>query len=109
MPSAVGGDAAGEADWPGSRLTALRGQLDEIDERLVRVLVERFRITREVGRLKAEVGLPPVDVAREQRILARLGTAAELADLDPDLLRGIYRRIFDAVVAEHRAAGHPGT
>lgn len=105
MPAAVGGDAGDEADWPGDRLTALREQLDEIDERLVEVLEERFRITREVGRLKAEVGLPPLDVAREQRILTRLGTVAQSACLDPELLRGIYRRIFDAVVAEHRAAG----
>lgn len=105
MPSPVGGDAGDEGDWPGDRLTALREQLDEIDERLVRVLVERFRVTREVGRLKAEVGLPPVDVAREERILARLGMVAQLADLDPELLRGIYRWIFDAVVTEHRSTG----
>lgn len=105
MPAPVGGDVDGEADWPGDRLTALREQLDEIDERLVQVLEERFRVTREVGRLKAEVGLPPLDVAREQRILARLGTVASTANLDPELLRAIYRRIFDAVVAEHRTAG----
>lgn len=104
----MGGDAGDEADWPGDRLTALREQLDEIDERLVEVLEQRFRVTREVGRLKAEVGLPPIDVAREERILARLGTVAKMACLDPDLLRTIYRRIFDAVVAEHRAAGRPG-
>lgn len=104
----MGGDAGDEGDWPGDRLTALRDQLDEIDHRLVQVLVERFRVTREVGRLKAELGLPPVDVAREDRILARLEAAARVAGLDPELLRGIYRRIFDAVVAEHRTAGHPG-
>jgi chorismate mutase len=106
MPAPVGGDADDEADWPGDRLTTLRQQLDEIDERLVQVLEERFHVTREVGRLKAEVGLPPLDVAREQRILARLGTVAPTAGLDPELLRAIYRRIFDAVVAEHRAANH---
>lgn len=105
MPSAVGGDAGEEGDWPGARLTALRGQLDEIDERLVRQLEERFQVTREIGRLKASVGLPPVDVAREERILARLEEVARMSHLDPDLLRDIYRRIFAAVVAEHRAAG----
>ncbi|MBO0701917.1 MAG: chorismate mutase [Candidatus Dormibacteraeota bacterium] len=103
----MGGDAGDEADWPGDRLRALRQQLDEIDERLVRVLEERFRVTREVGRLKAEVGLPPIDVARERRILARLEVVARAARLDPELLQGIYRQIFDAVVAEHRAAGTP--
>ncbi|MBO0709366.1 MAG: chorismate mutase [Candidatus Dormibacteraeota bacterium] len=101
----MGGDAGEDGDWPGDRLTALREELDQIDQRLVQVLEERFRVTREVGRLKAEVGLPPVDIAREERILARLGTVARRAHLDPELLRGIYRRIFDTVVAEHRAAG----
>jgi hypothetical protein len=31
-----------------------------------------FRITREVGRLKAECGLPPADPAREAEQIARL-------------------------------------
>lgn len=101
----MGGGAGEEGDWPGDRLTALREELDEIDRHLVQVLEERFRVTREVGRLKAEVGLPPVDVAREEQVLARLGTVARRARLDPELLNAIYRRIFDAVVAEHRAAG----
>ncbi|MGH7910527.1 MAG: chorismate mutase [Candidatus Dormibacteraceae bacterium] len=103
MASGVGGDADG--DWPGERLTALREQLDELDERLVGVLEERFRVTREVGRLKAEAGLAAVDIRREERILTRLEMVAEQAGLDPDLLRGLYRQIFDAVVAEHRALG----
>lgn len=100
MSSAEGGDA--ESDWPEGRLATLREQLDEIDGRLVGVIEERFRVTREVGRLKADVGLPPLDMGREQRILERLDSAAQRSGVDPDLLRGIYRQIFDAVVAEHR-------
>lgn len=107
MPSAVGGDADDEGDWSGARLTELRTQLDAIDERLVRVLQERFGVTREVGRLKAAADLPPTDEGREERILSRLEGVARSSNLDPDLLRDLYRRIFAAVVAEHRAARCP--
>ena len=53
-------------------LVVLRGAIDNMDAALIHLLAERFRITREVGRLKAECGLPPADPAREAEQIARL-------------------------------------
>ena len=39
-------------------LIVLRGAIDNMDAALIHLLAERFRITREVGRLKAERGPP---------------------------------------------------
>jgi chorismate mutase len=46
-------------------LQRLRGSIDNIDAALMYLLAERFRATKQVGRLKAEHGMPASDPARE--------------------------------------------
>ncbi len=59
------------------QLDRYRSSIDNIDAALVHLLAERFKITQDVGRHKAEVGLPPADVDREARQVARLRALAE--------------------------------
>ena len=47
------------------RTARLRGSIDNLDAALVYLLAERFKITQQVGLLKAANGLPPADPARE--------------------------------------------
>ena len=51
-------------------LRRLRGSIDNIDAALVYLLAERFRATKQVGKLKAEHGMPASDPAREERLSA---------------------------------------
>ncbi len=53
-------------------LKRLRGSIDNVDAALVYLLAERFRATKQVGKLKAEHGMPASDPAREEQQLARL-------------------------------------
>jgi chorismate mutase len=46
-------------------LAAYRESIDNIDAALVFLLAERFKVTKAVGRYKAEAGLPPADPDRE--------------------------------------------
>ncbi|MFZ0214699.1 MAG: chorismate mutase [Candidatus Dormiibacterota bacterium] len=99
----------GEGDRPGAELTALRERLDAIDRQLLTDLADRFRVTREVGSVKATARLPAFDARREEAVLDRLVELDEAQGLDPWLIRRVYRLIFDTVVAEHRAQqGEPG-
>jgi chorismate mutase len=91
-------DAAGEPD----RLEVLRVQIDEIDDRLVALLAERFVVTRQVGELKAERGLPAQDATREAQIEAKVRRLAEENHLDPAMVSEVLRAVIDRVVAEHR-------
>jgi chorismate mutase len=80
----------------------LRHSIDNLDAILVHTLAERFRCTQEVGRLKAEHGLPPADPAREARQITRLEQLAEEAGLDPEFAKKFMRFIVDEVIHHHQ-------
>ena len=84
-------------------LARWRGSIDNIDAAIVALLAERFKITREVGRWKAENGVEAVDPERERAQVARLRELADRAGLDPDFLERFLRLIVDEVVSHHRA------
>ena len=83
-------------------LGRLRLSIDNLDAILVHTLAERFRCTQEVGKLKAEHGLPTADLAREARQIARLERLAEEAGLDPEFAKKFMRFIVDEVIHHHQ-------
>ena len=83
-------------------LERLRRQIDEIDEAFVTLLADRFRVTRRVGDLKHERGLPPQDATREAQIDAKVRRLASDHDLDESLVSEVLRAVIDRVVEEHR-------
>ncbi|NTU73565.1 chorismate mutase [Candidatus Roizmanbacteria bacterium] len=85
-------------------LDQLRGSLDNIDNAILLLLVERFKITHTVGLLKKENRMPARDEAREEAQFARFRTMAREKGLDEELIVKIYRLIIDAVVEEHKYA-----
>lgn len=86
---------------PYAELAGLRGSIDNLDSALVHLLAERFKVTKRVGELKAEHGLPPADPEREQRQIARLRALAEDARLDPEFAEKFLGFIVREVVRHH--------
>ncbi len=79
-----------------------RESIDRLDAILVYTLGERFKHTQEVGRLKAEHGLPPADPAREARQIERLERLAREANLDPEFARKFLNFIIGEVIRHHQ-------
>jgi chorismate mutase len=83
-------------------LARLRQSIDNFDAALVHILAERFRITQEVGRYKAEAGLPPSDPGREEHQITRLRALAAESGLDPEFSEKFLRFIVDEVIRHHK-------
>ena len=86
------------------QLKILRASIDNLDAALVHILSERFRITKAVGKFKAENQLPPGDPAREKSQLARLRKLAIQTDLDPDFAEKLLNFIIREVIKHHEQA-----
>ena len=90
-----------------AELARLRASIDNMDAALVHLLAERFKITQQVGELKAAHGLPPADPVREAQQIARLRTLAEQARLDPEFAEKFLSFVVAEVVRHHEALNRP--
>ena len=84
-----------------AQLSALRQSIDNVDAALVHMLAERFQFTQQVGRLKAQAGLPASDKQREAEQIARLRRLAEEANLDPAFAEEFLNFIVAEVIRHH--------
>ncbi|MDR1214375.1 MAG: chorismate mutase [Propionibacteriaceae bacterium] len=82
-------------------LAQARQSIDNLDSALVHLLAERFKITRRVGQLKADLGLPAADLERESEQIARLRRLAVESDLDPEFAQKFLTFIVREVVRHH--------
>ena len=103
LPAEAGRDAIDE-------LNGIRQSIDNIDAALIHMLAERFKFTQQVGRLKAQHGLPPADPARELQQIQRLRALAEEARLDPAFAEKFLNFIIAEVIHHHeKIAGTENT
>ncbi|GEM_PF-411559 len=101
--SGHGDTAKSHATAAPERLRQQRASIDNLDAAIIRLLAERFKVTREIGRLKAEQALPPSDPQREARQIARLRRLASEAGLDPDLAEKFHGFVVAEVIRDHEA------
>jgi chorismate mutase len=85
-------------------LAGYRSTIDNIDATLILLLAERFKVTKQVGVHKANVGLPVADPEREEQQIARLTALAESTNLDPSFSEQFLRLIIDEVIRHHEQA-----
>ncbi|MTJ81277.1 MAG: chorismate mutase [Telmatospirillum sp.] len=84
-----------------AELLRLRASINNIDAAVIYMLSERFKITKEVGRLKAAHALPPADLEREKEQIARLRRLAAEAELDPDFAEKFLAFVIKEVIHHH--------
>jgi len=72
----------------------IRERIDDVDKRIIDALTERVLLAREIGEYKKKLGLPIIDVVRENAVLGRIGEEAARRSLPRELAEGVYREII---------------
>jgi chorismate mutase len=83
-------------------LRKLRKQIDTLDEKLIKLLAERFEITHQIGHLKAQTGEKPKDTKREQSKIEQAKKIAAELGITPKFTIRVLKLIMDEVVENHK-------
>ena len=89
-----------ESNQTTENLTALRRQIDGIDEQLLELLAKRMRISREIGTYKKEHSMPILQSPRYNEILENRSSMGKQMDLSPEFVKSILREIHEESVRQ---------
>jgi chorismate mutase len=82
-------------------LEEMRKSIDNIDNAIVAMLAERFKITDRVGLYKAQQGLPAKDEQREAVQFKRIAELAQHYGLDSGFAQAHLATVIAQVVSNH--------
>lgn len=83
-------------------LEDFRKSIDNIDNAIVAMFAERFKITDKVGVYKAKNNLPAQDKAREAAQFERIAELATSYGLDAEFAKSYLSTVVTKVVENHR-------
>ena len=81
---------------PKDTLAEGRKQIDSIDHQLISLLAARERVVQEIGQFKKNHHIPPLQPARYQEVLAKVGRQGAAEGLSEEFVK----RIFDLIHEE---------
>lgn len=81
-------------DMP-STLSGVRNQIDQLDEKLVKILRERQALVQRAGLLKKDEDAVRAP-GRVEEVITRVRTLAEREGASPDIVERVYRSMIDA-------------
>lgn len=82
-------------------LEDMRKSIDNIDNAIVAMFSERFKVTDRVGHYKANNGLPAKDTDRESLQFKRVNELAMQYGLDPEFAESYLSAVIIRVVRNH--------
>lgn len=83
-------------------LEELRAEIRTIDCEIVELIARRTYVADTIAEVKADRGLPTTDEAQERKVMERAGENAARFDLDPDLVKSVFRLLVELNKAEQR-------
>ena len=80
--------------------SSYRKQIDSIDEEIMKLLVRRMEISREIGEVKRENGLTVFQPFRYNETMKRCAEWGMYGKLDPDAIRAIFEAIHSESIRQ---------
>lgn len=82
-----------------TKLSAYRKDINEIDDKLVKLFIKRMETAGKIGSLKKEAGLPVLNVKREEEVKKRL--TGDVPEIYKESVDKLYDAIF-SISREHQ-------
>lgn len=79
-------------------LSALRGEIDDVDDALLQLLARRMEIATRIGAYKRQEGMAVVQMDRWKAILSEHIALGKELGLDPDLVQAVFEAIHQASI-----------
>jgi chorismate mutase len=76
-------------------LKQLRDKIDEIDDQIVALLSKRMDVVEQVGKLKKEHKVPPLDKKRLEEVLHTKKNKAKILGISEALVEKLFKVIHD--------------
>lgn len=76
-------------------LTSLRERIDQVDNYLVTALAARLRLAEQIGTLKRNTGMLPLDPSREAEVVRRACEVARAERIPEEGVRQIIWSVID--------------
>jgi chorismate mutase len=84
------------------KLEEYRKEIDTIDQELLNILAKRFDIIREIGKLKKEKNILPLDEKRWEEVMGKINNKATKLNLPKIFVKNIYDEIHKAALMIER-------
>ncbi len=68
----------------------LRSYINEIDEKILDLIIERISLSKEIGVIKKQNGIEIIDKEREEEIMKKLESMANVKGMNPDTIKKIW-------------------
>ena len=75
------------------KINVLRNKIDSLDDQMLDLLVQRFSVSREIGKIKASGAINVGDPNREHEIIDRLAEKLE-GKLEKDDIAAIFGPVY---------------
>ena len=79
-------------------LSALRGEIDDVDDELLQLLARRMEIATRIGAFKKQAGMTVVQMDRWKAILSDHIALGKALGLDPELVQSVFEAIHQASI-----------
>ena len=75
------------------QLDEIRQRIDDVDERICALLIERFDLVKEVAKAKKECGIQVENIDREREVIERI--RAKMPDELKDYTEEVFRLLIE--------------
>lgn len=79
-------------------INELRKEIDCADDDLLKALAHRFSVIREIGKVKREQNIKPLDEKRWQEVLNNIIETSKKYNIPESLITSIYEEIHKAAL-----------